>query len=222
MPFSNTTEKFVSIETIKDDCVILKDGSLRAVLMVSGINFDLQSEEEQELIIAAYQSLLNRLDFSLQIVVHSRQLNLDTYLAKIKEKETEETHPLLRSYIHHYYTFIQELLATANIMSKRFYIVVPYAGSITISKGLSQLSSFLPFASKKTGVFSEDANDFHTKKIQLQHRVNAIISALKPMGIKAIRLTTAELLELYYNLYNPEKVERTGLKVLEEFEESAI
>lgn len=223
MPLSNTIEKFVSIETIRDDCVILKDGSLRAVLMVSGINFDLQSEEEQELITVAYQSLLNRLDFPLQIVVHSRRLNLDHYLEKIKEKEVQEENPLLRSYIRTYHTFIQELLATTSIMSKRFYIVIPYiAGLVTAEKALARLTQLLPLPIKKSDTSSQGQgiSDFEASKLQLQHRVNAIISALRPMGIKAVRLKTPELLELYYGLYNPEKVERAPLKVLEEFEEA--
>lgn len=218
MPLSTSTERFVSIENIKDDCLILKDGSLRAVLMVSGINFDLKSEEEQELITVAYQSLLNRLDFPLQIVVHSRKLNLDLYLKKIKEREEQEENPLLRSYIRTYHTFIQELLATSNIMSKRFYIVVPYTGGVSLQTSVSRLAQLLPLPGKKTTT-KEETNDFETQKLQLQHRVNAIIAALRPMEIKAVRLKTAELLELFYNLYNPEKIERAPLKVLEELKE---
>ena len=219
MLVSSSTEKFVSIQTIKDDCVVLKDGSLRAVLMVSGINFDLKSEEEQELITIAYQSLLNRLDFPLQIVVHSRKLNLDHYLEKIKEREEKEINPLLRNQIKEYRNFIQELLATTNIMAKRFYIVVPYAGPASTQEAAGRLLELLPLPIKKPKVDQEKTMDFEAKKIQLQHRVNAIIVALRPMEIKAVRLKTAELLELYYNLYNPQKVERAPLKILEEMEE---
>jgi type IV secretory pathway VirB4 component len=222
MPQSTSTEQFVSIETIKDDCVILKDGSLRAVLMVSGVNFDLKSEEEQNMIMVAYQGLLNRLDFPVQFVVHSRKLNIDSYLGKLKIREDEEDNALLKIQIKEYIEFIKTLVSVTNVMSKRFYIVVSYAaGAEEAEKVLGKIVKFLPIPLKKSTGTPEQKEemDFESKKLQLKHRVDAVISGLRPTGIKTIRLPTEDLLELYYNLYNPEKVEKKSLKIMEEVEQ---
>jgi type IV secretory pathway VirB4 component len=224
---SASTEKFVDIETIKDDCVIMKDGSLRAVIMVSGVNFDLLSETEQEVILNAYQNLLNGLDFSLQILIHSRKVNLDNYLRQIKEREKNEVNELLRMQIQEYYNFINELVKSTNIMTKRFYVVVPYSPSMIsgekVGGVLGQIFKNLPlpFGKKSSNVNQEEKNkeiEFANNKMQLYHRVSAVISALKPMGLNAIRLKTPELIELFYNFYNPEKQERVGLAITSELE----
>ncbi len=221
-----STEKFIDIETIKDDCVVLKGGALRAVLMVSGVNFDLLSETEQEIILNAYQGLLNGLDFSLQVLIHSRKINLDNYLRSVKERENQEKNELLRLQIQEYHDFISDLVKSTNIMTKRFYIVVPYSPSIISLKEsqnpLTQIFQKLPFGKKKITSKEEEINkeqDFANNKIQLYHRVSAVIAALKPMGINAIRLKTPELIELFYNFYNPEKQERVGLALTAELEE---
>ena len=221
MPQSTSTEQFVSVETIKDDCVILKDGSLRAVLMVSGINFDLKSEEEQGLVLVAYQGLLNRLDFPVQFVVHSRKVNIDSYLVKVKAREDAEDNGLLKIQIKEYAQFIKTLVSVSNVMSKRFYIVVPYAvGAEEAGKAFGKIVALLPFPTKKPSgsVNQKEEIDFDTKKMQLKHRVDAVLSGLRPTGIRIIRLKTEELLELYYNLYNPEKTEKKSLKILTEAE----
>ncbi|HON21675.1 MAG TPA: hypothetical protein PLX48_00690 [Candidatus Paceibacterota bacterium] len=220
---SSSTEKFVNIATIRDDCVILKDGSLRAVLMVSGINFDLLSDAEQEVIINAYQSLLNGLDFSLQILVHSRKVNMTNYLAEIKQIGERETNELLRLQIEEYYNFIDELVKSTNIMVKRFYVVIPYSPSPiapVTGGGAIPLLEKLPFGKKSTP--QEEAQkkemNFENQRMQLYYRVNAVVSALKPMGLNAIRLKTADLIELYYNFYNPEKQERKNLAIASELD----
>ena len=224
MPASSSTEKFVNIATIRNDCVILKDGSLRAVLMVSGINFDLLSDTEQEVIINAYQNLLNSLDFSLQILVHSRKVNMDNYLETIKHIGEKEENELLRLQIEEYYNFIDELVKSTNIMVKRFYIVIPYSSSPIISAtsgGLVSIFDKLPFGKKTTPQEESQKKelDFENQKMQLYYRVSAVMSALKPMGLNAIRLRTPELVELYYNFYNPEKQERKNLAIASELDE---
>lgn len=221
-----STEKFIDIETIKDDCVVLKDGSLRAVLMVSGINFDLLSETEQEIVLNAYQNLLNSLDFPLQILIHSRKINLDNYLQKIKEIEKNEQNELLKLQIQEYRNFIDELIKSTNIMTKRFYVVIPYSPSLISSSSaanpLTQIFQKLPFGKQKANIQQQEIDaetQFVNNKMQLYHRVSAVISALKPMGLNAIRLKTPELIELYYNFYNPEKQERVGLAITAELEQ---
>jgi len=222
MAQSTSTEQFVSIETIKDDCVILKDGSLKAVIMVSGINFDLKSEDEQSLITSAYQGLINRLDFSIQFVIHSRKLNIDNYLKYMKEREGQEENSLLKVQIKEYIEFIKTLVSVTNVMSKRFYIVVTYSsGPVNADKTFDKISQFVPFlkpTKDKDGGKKEEL-DFEAKKMQLRHRVDAVVSGLRPTGVRCVRLGTEELLEVYYNLYNPEKTEKKGLKILEETQE---
>ena len=121
-----STQKFLDISEIKEDCVVLKDGTLRAVLLVSSINFSLKSEDEQNAIIAAYVSFLNFLEFPLQIVIQSRQLDIDSYLERLKKIEKEQTNELLRMQTTEYRQYVTELVKLADIMTKRFYLVVPY------------------------------------------------------------------------------------------------
>jgi type IV secretory pathway VirB4 component len=221
MQNSTSTEQFVSIDTIKDDCVILKDGSVRAVLMVSGVNFDLKSEEEQNLITVAYQGLLNRIDFPLQFVVHSRKLNIDNYLALLKERLEQEENALLSVQIKEYVQFIKTLVGVTNVMSKRFYVVVPYTGgNLEAEKLMGSIANFLPNIGKRKpkNVEKQEEMDFDSKKMQLKHRVDAVASGLRPAGVRVARIETQDLLELYYNLYNPEKTEKKSLKIMEELE----
>lgn len=219
MQNSTSTEQFVSIETIKDDCVIMKDESLRAVLMVSGVNFDLKSEDEQNLITVAYQGLLNRLDFPIQFVVHSRKLNIDSYLSELKNRLEKEENALMSVQIKEYVEFIKTLVSVTSVMSKRFYIIVPYAsGAVEAEKAFGKLASFLPFGKKqpiKDAKQSEEA-DFQSKKMQLKHRVEAVMGGLRATEARVVQLPTEDLLELYYNLYNPEKMEKKSLKIMEE------
>lgn len=223
MENSASTEQFVSIETIKDDCVLMKDGSMRAVLMVSGINFDLKSEDEQNLITVAYQGLLNRIDFPIQFVVHSRKLNIDSYLALLKERSEQEENALLNVQIKEYIQFIKTLVSVTNVMSKRFYVVVPYAGgNLEAEKLVGNIASFIPnpFKTKRPAKDSsqKEEMDFESKKMQLKQRVDTVASGLRPVGVRVTRLETQDLLELYYNLYNPEKTEKKSLKIMEEID----
>lgn len=218
---STSTEQFVSIDTIKDDCVILKDGSSRAVIMVAGINFDLKSAEEQDLILGSFQGLLNRLDFSVQFAIHSRKLNIDEYVRMLEKREEEEKNALLRNQIKEYRTFIKTLVSVTNVMSKRFYVVVPYSSAPIDAGGpLSGILSSLPFGNKNKPQTKEE--DLEVRKMQLSHRVSSVLSALRGIGVRGIRLNTDELLELYYNLYNPEKKEKKSPAILRPEENNEV
>ena len=122
-----SAQEFVDISEIKDDIVVLKNGTLRAVLMVSSINFDLKATNEQEAIVAAYQAFLNSLDFPMQVLVSSRKLDIDPYLEMLSEKEKQQPNELLRFQIGEYKNFIKNLTGAANIMTKNFFIVIPFA-----------------------------------------------------------------------------------------------
>ncbi len=202
----NSTQQFVDVERIRDGVVELKNGSLRSVVMVGGINFELKSEEEQNGIISAYQNFLNALDFSIQIVIHSRKLNIDHYLEKMNQVRDREENELLRNQVAEYIEFVRGFVKENEIMAKNFFVVVPYDGG-----GIAELkqgfSRFLPFGKKKNEA-KEKQETFEQKVMQLRQRVDETVSGLERIGLRAIALNDDELVELYYNLYNPETVEK--------------
>ena len=211
-----STQQVIEFESIKDGVIILKDGSLRQVVMVSGVNFDLKSEEEQNVILYAFQSFLNALDFSIQILIHSRKLNIDGYLELLDEREKQETNELLKNQIAEYREFIKTFVETSAIMSKTFFVVVPYEASpISLEKGVkSNVKGLLEglMGKKKSPQTQED---FEIMKQQLFQRTDQVINGLRGIGSRAIPLENQELIELLYNLYNPEKVEKEKLKLQE-------
>jgi len=202
-----SSQKYLEISEIRDNVVIMKNGSLRAVLMVSSINFALKSIEEQDAIIYHYQSFLNSLDFSVQIVVNSRQLNLDNYLQMLRDQEKKQMNELLRMQISSYIEYIQGLVKMANIVSKTFYVVVPFAVSETRGGGV--MSKAKAIASPAKIISGREA--FEKYKDQLLQRVDHVIGNLSGAGLRMTMLNTQELIELYYNLYNPEISEKQKL-----------
>ena len=195
-----STQKYLSIDTIQDSVVILKDGGLRAVLMTSSINFDLKSSDEQDAIIYAYQNFINSLDFPLQIQVSSSVLNITGYINYLSEFQQTQQNELLRLQIGEYSQFIQELVSEANIVNKTFYIVIPF-DPIEVKEGfLDKLSNAM---NPKIAIrYSKE--DFEKYKTQLWQRVNGVMYGLKRAGIYMTPLNTQELIELYYSFYNPD------------------
>lgn len=211
-----SAQDFVDVAEIKDGVVILKNNSLRAILMVSSINFDLKSTQEQEAIVSAYQGFLNSLDFPLQILISTRKLDINPYLELLTQKERTQTNDLLRFQISEYHSFVKNLVDTSNIMSKTFYIVVPFA--LTEAKQGGFLEK-LKIALNPKQAKIEREMEFENYKSQLWQRVDHIIAGLSGTGIKIAPLGTEELVELYYNAYNPkvsesaEKIETEKLEI---------
>ena len=198
---SISTQQYLDIAEIRDDVVILKDGGVRMVLLASSINFALKSEDEQNAILSGYISLLNSLDFSVQIIVQSRKLNIDAYLADLEQRANGETNDLLRTQIQEYRAFITELVTLGEIMGKRFYVVVPYAPGKDAKKGfLAQLSG--AFSPGKIITLSDKL--FNRYREKLESRVATVVGGLSGIGVTAIPLPTQSLIELYYGSYNPE------------------
>ncbi|HOF42483.1 MAG TPA: hypothetical protein PLF86_01385 [Candidatus Moranbacteria bacterium] len=195
-----STQKYVDVEEIRDGVIVLKNGSLRAVLLVSSINFDLKATEEQDAIINQYQNFLNSLDFPIQIVVSSRKLNITPYLDFLKKKEGELTNELLSLQLSEYRNFIKNLTDVSNIMSKFFYVVVPFY-PIESSKG-GFFDKFLGGKGSQSQVLRK-RELFETYKNQLWQRVDHISAGLSGTGLKITMLKTEELIELLYNSYNP-------------------
>ncbi len=196
-----STQQFLDIAEIKEDGVILKDGTLRAVLLVSSINFSLKSEDEQNAIVSAYISFLNFLEFPLQIVIQSRKLDIDGYLDRLKKVEKEQTNELLRMQTTDYRQYVSELVEMGDIMTKRFYIVVPY--DPLSDKQKSWVKRFLGLFSAAKEVKLKQA-EFIKRRHALFQRVEHIVTSLASMSLKSVVLDTQSLIELYYNTYNPD------------------
>lgn len=199
-PTTPSTQSRLHIAEIKDDTVVLKDGTLRAVLLVSSINFALKSEDEQNAIIAGYVQFLNLLDSPIQILVQSRKLDLDGYLKSIEDAEKKQTNDLLKLQISEYKQYITELVEMGNIMTKRFYIVVPYDPA---SNGKMGFWKRFGDVLSPTNVIKLNEKQFQERRGGLFSLVDKILLGLSGMGLRATVLDTQSLIELYYNTYNP-------------------
>jgi hypothetical protein len=198
---NTSTQQYLDIAEIKENTVIMRDSTMRAVIMVSSINFALKSEDEQNAIVSSYVSFLNNIDFPLQIIIQSRELNIDNYLASLKQKEKEQTNELLKIQTAEYGNYIKELVAISRIMNKRFYVIVPY--NPANDKQKSFFSRFLDILKPAT-VIQMKEEKFMRRRVELTHRIDSIISGLNSMSLNAVELDTQGLIELYYNSYNPE------------------
>ena len=206
------SQQFVEIKEIKNDVVYLKSGGLRKILIVSGVNFDLKSETEQTLILNGFQNFLNTLDFSIQLFIHSRKTNIDLYLEKIAARKQEEENELLKIQIEEYIQFIRSFVEQNAIISKTFFVIVPYDSLALPSRTKGILSLF-----KRTKTTPKEAEE-ETKKTQqnqeqLNHRVDQVAHGLEQIGLRTTPLNDEELIELFYNLYNPQLIEKRGMEI---------
>lgn len=209
------TQQFVEIQEVRDGVIFLKNGSLRQLLMVNGVNFDLKSEAEQDSMTYAYQGLLNALNFSIQVFVHSRRLNIETYLQKLQERHEQEANELLKNQITEYLEFIKSFVANNAIMDKTFFVIVPY-DPISLPKTAKGIMGFI----KKGGMASSENQASQIENIkqnlqQLSQRVDQVMAGLQQIGLRAIPLNTGESIELVYNLYNPQLIEKQSLAIAE-------
>lgn len=205
----NSTQKYIDIASVQQDMVILNDGTVRGVLLVSSINFDLKSEDEQQAIINAYVGFLNTLNHPLQVVIQSRPLNIDEYLERLKAQEKEHTNELLRMQIADYRQFITELLTLEKIMSKKFFVIVPYSEVGNTKKSFSKRIGAI-FSTAKIVKLSR--KKFEEVSKELDQNCNAIQAGLQSLGLNAQRLDTQALIELYYNSYNPDLFQKQPLE----------
>lgn len=215
--FANSQD-LVEIENIQNNTVILKDGSLRKILMVGGVNFSLKSQQEQDLITGAYQNFLNSLDFSLHILIHSRKINIQKYLDDLEKRRTEEASPLLQNQIAEYREFVRQFVQENAIMEKTFLVVVPWY-PLRITGPSKNTFSFLPFFKKKDAAAQKTQEDKDrladiTQSIsQLDQRVDRTVEGLFSIGLEAVVLNDEQLVELFYNFYNPGTIERQNITI---------
>lgn len=196
---SAASQDFVAIKDIRDGVVILKSGQLCSVLLASSVNFALKSTDEQQAILQQFQSFINTLDFSLQIYVQSRRLNIEPYLALLGTREANQDNDLMRIQLREYIEFIRTFTSEVDVMSKNFFVVVPYSPApINIKKGLTSL-----FAGSPERVAAPIDQQFEEHRIQLEQRVALVVEGLSGAGVRTITLKTDDLVELFYHIYNP-------------------
>ena len=206
-------QEHMNVAEIKDGVVVLKDGSLRVVMAVSSINFDLKSSTEQEAIIYSYQRFLNALDFPIQILITTRKFDIKPYLQMLERKKETERNVLMRNQIEDYIKFVSELVNVSNIMSKLFYVVVPFY-VVDNKKGgfMGKITDTL----KPRKEIYQRREQFETYKNQLFQRVEEVKESLSGSGVRMVPLNTQELIEMYYNYYNPSEFEHIAIPSLRE------
>ncbi len=213
------TQDLIAIDEVKEDTVVLNGGRLVKILMVGGVNFSLKSEEEQNIIGFAYQNFLNGLDFPIQIVIHSRKINIEKYLGSLEAREAQETSGLLQSQIAEYRQFIASFVKDNPIMSKTFFVVVPFSPVNLPQK--DTFTKFLPFFNKRTPAQQTAAKEqitatFRENLSQLDQRVSRVTDGLRAIGLEVATLANDALIELFYNFYNPETTERENINLPKE------
>ena len=208
-----STQSTLLISELRDNVVIMKDGSFRAVVACKSINFDLMSDVEREAVEYSYQNFLNSLKFTIQILVRSQKVDIGPYIERLSEIRRNNDNMLLGVLMDDYINFIDVLSQEANIMDKSFFIVIPYYSSVDAEKVLMQTKNFFKSFSKTKmpEVTRIDRATYDKALTELTNRVDAVMSGLFQIGIHSVRLNTKELAELYYNFNNPDTAVREPL-----------
>lgn len=203
---SKATQEFVPIKEVRDGIVVLKDGSMRGIVLASSLNFSLKSDDERNAIILQFQDFLNSLDFAIEISVQSRRLDIRPYLALLDGVYKEQTNDLMKIQTSEYIDFIKKFTETTNIMTKSFFVVVSYDPAIVNIKGGVGGGLFR----KKSATQQSEAKEasFEENRTQLEQRVSVVEQGLVRCGIRVIRLGTEEVVELFYKIFNPGDTEK--------------
>jgi hypothetical protein len=196
-----STQQFLEVEEMREGMLILKNRQLRGVLMVSSQNFALKSADEQQAIVFQFQNFLNSLDFSLQIVIQSRRLNITGYLDALKDLETNQQNELLRAQTADYRAFVEQLISGGSIMAKNFFVVVPFSLGEAVNTAPQQKDQ----KQKKTGKLSEQ--QFQRMKNQLWQRMEYVALGLRRAGLQVVPLNSEELIELFWSWHHPQEAE---------------
>jgi type IV secretory pathway VirB4 component len=203
---AKATQDFVPIKEVRNGVVMLKDGSLRSVLMASSLNFSLKSTDEQQAIIFQFQNLLNSLDFPIQFFVQSRELDIRPYLALLEDRYKNQTIDLLKIQVREYIDFIKGFTEAVNIMDKSFFVVIPYTPPVLESKGGGMFGSLLRSGGSNNA--EKNLKNFEEHRSQLEQRVGVVLQGLGRTGIRVVQLGTEEVVELFYKIFNPGDLEK--------------
>ncbi len=208
---SKTTQEFVPIKEIRDGVIVLNDGSLRSLVLASSLNFALKSSDEQNSIIFQFQNFLNSLDFSVQIFVQSKRLDIRPYLALLEGQYKEQTIELMKIQTREYIEFIKTFVDNSSIMTKSFFVVIPYSPT-TINKNSNPLSGVKGLLGGKKGTPAQKTaqtnTEFEEYRSQLEQRVGVVEQGLTRCGIRVAELGTEEVVELFYKIFNPGDTEK--------------
>ena len=200
-----SVQEFIPIQEIRDGVIILKGGQLRSILLASSINFDLKSVDEQTAILSQYQAFLNSLDFAVQFFIESRKLDIRPYLAILEARYKEQNNDLIKIQTREYIEFIRSVTEQTNVMSKSFFIIIPFAPAVFGSKkeGASIFSGL--FGSKKgsAAAAQDEMEKFEENRSQMEQRKSIVVQGLARIGIRTVSLGTEELVELFYKIFNP-------------------
>ncbi len=203
---SQASQDFVPVKEVRDGVVMLRDGGLRAVLMASSLNFALKSDDEQSAFIVQFQNFFNSLDFSVQIYIQSRDLDIRPYLATLEDAYKNTMDDLMRIQIREYIDFIRSFVEGANIMTKHFFVVVPYdPAPLAINKGIL---SNIPFVGGGKEGDTTDQSTFEENVSQLDQRISIVQQGLVRTGVRTVQLDTEEVVELLYKIFNPGEQEK--------------
>lgn len=211
-----STQNMLEIAEIRDGIVIMNDGSFRSVVMLKSINFDLMSPMEREGVEAGYQAFLNSLYFPIQIFVRSQKVDIRPYIEKLDKIRSEHDNMLLALMMEDYINYISQLAMQTNIMDKTFYIVIPFFAKVDVQRAITQSKNFF---SGLTGMFNKkekqvvvNEKELEDAKVELRNRVQAVLAGLMQCSVPGVPLDTQELIELYYDFYNPDTATRQQLK----------
>lgn len=201
---SKTTQEFVPIQEIRDGVVVLRDGSMRSLVLASSLNFALKSADEQNAIISQFQNFLNSLDFSVQIFIQSKKLDIRPYIALLEERYKEQVAELMKIQTREYVEFIRTFVENSSIMTKSFFIVIPFSPPI-LTSSKNPISSMMRKGSENKILANEQFEEYRS---QLEQRVGVVEQGLVRCGIRVAELGTEEVVELYYKIFNPGETEK--------------
>ncbi len=212
-----STQNMLQIAEIRDGIVIMNDGSFRSVVMLRSINFDLMSPQEREGVESGYQGFLNSLYFPIQIFVRSQKVDIRPYIEKLDKIRSEHDNMLLALMMEDYINYISDISTQTNIMDKNFYIVIPFFAQVDVQKALTQSKNFFGgltsiFGKKEHQVVTVNEKELEDAKIELRNRVQSVLGGLMQCSVQGVPLDTQELIELYYDFYNPDTATRQQLK----------
>jgi len=203
---AKAAQDFVPIQEVRNGVIIMKDGSMRIILIASSLNLALKSSDEQAAVILQFQNFLNSLDFSVQIFIQSRRYDIRPYIALLEERERDQLNDLLKIQTREYINFIKSFTETTNIMTKNFFIVVPYTPS-ALKQAQGGLGSFLPGAQSGKSK-AQKLEDFEAHHSQLKQRSYVVQQGLNRTGVRVLQLGTEEAIELFYRMFNPGELEK--------------
>ncbi|OGZ06204.1 MAG: hypothetical protein A2845_00130 [Candidatus Lloydbacteria bacterium RIFCSPHIGHO2_01_FULL_49_22] len=204
------SQDFVPIRDIRNGVIVLNNGDLRMMLMTSSLNFGLKSGDEQAAILMQFQNVLNSLEFPIQISIQSKRLDIRPYLKMLEERERAQLVDAMKIQVHEYISFVRDFTSRTNIMSKNFFIIIPYSGGVSLAKGSGGgglLSGIFGKKASSKKLTAAETHSFEEARVQLEQRASIVEQGLSRCDLRTIRLGTEEITELFYKKFNPGELE---------------